>query len=123
MAVIRFPESVGIGKSGIRTGNGSLEIKRPSYLKRAEQADLLEISSEAKERFEKENLVKLDRIRLMKEAAGFKSMLTDINWKEADLRNIYRLRNIVNAKMKLAEGVYDNPGDDMLKQMLDKPEV
>lgn len=121
MAAIRFPESVGTGNNGIRTGNGPLEKSRPSYIKRANTADMLEISSEAKERFKRENLVKLDRIRLMKEAAAYKATLADdIDWKGADLRNVYRLRNILDARDKLERGVYDNPPDEMLRVMIDK---
>ena len=124
MAAIRFPESVGIGNNGIRTGSGPLEKNRPSYLKRDIAADMLEISSEAKERFNRENLVKRDRIRLMKEAASYKAMLADyIEWKDADLRNVYRLRKIIDAKVNLSVGAYDDPGDEMISKMLDKPEV
>jgi len=124
MAAIRFPESVGIGNRGIRTGSGPLENKRPSYVKRAGAADMLEISSEAQERFRSENLVLLDRIRLMKEAGKFRAMLADdIDWRGADLRNVYRLRNIVEARRKLADGVYDDPSEEMLRSMLEGPEL
>jgi len=124
MTAIRFPGSVGFGNSGIRTDNGPLEMNRPGYIKRAETADMLEISSEAKERFNEENLVRLDRIRLRKEAAAYKAMLAEhIEWKGGDLRNVYRLRKIIDAKVNLAVGVYDNPDDAMLAKMLDKPEV
>ena len=124
MAAIRFPESVGTGNNGIRTGNGPLEKSRPSYIKRANTADMLEISSEAKERFNEENLVRLDRIRLRKEAEGYKAMLAEhIEWKGGDLRNVYRLRKIIDAKVNLAVGMYDNPDDAMLAKMQAKPEV
>jgi len=123
MTAIRFPGSVGFGNSGIRTDNSPLEMKKPGYIKRVETADMLEISSEAKERFQSENLVRLDRIRLRKEAESYKAMLAEhIEWKGGDLRNVYRLRKIIDAKVNLAVGVYDNPDDAMLKKMLDKQE-
>ncbi len=124
MAAIRFPGSVGFGNSGIRTENGPFEMKKPDYIKRAQTADMLEISSEAKERFNEENLVRLDRIRLRKEAESYKAMLAEhIEWKGGDLRNVYRLKKIIDAKVNLAVGVYDNPDDAMLAKMLDKPDV
>ena len=124
MAAIRFPGSVGFGNSGIRAENSPLEMKKPRYIKRAETADMLEISSEAKERFNEENLVRLERIRLRKEAVTYRAMLAEhIDWRGGDLRNVYRLRKIIDARVNLAVGLYDDPDNDMLKKMLDKPEL
>jgi hypothetical protein len=124
MTIIRFPGSVGFGNSGIKPDSGPFDMKRPGFIKRARTADMLEISPEAKERFNEENLVRLDRIRLRKEAESYKAMLAEhIEWKGGDMRNVYRLRKMIDAKVNLAVGVYDNPDDAMLTKMLDKPEI
>ncbi len=124
MNAIHFPGSFGIGSNSSRTEMGRHEIKRNSFARTHGGSDVIEISAEAKNRFEKENLVRLDRIRLQKETEKYRRELAEyIDFKEADLRNIYRLDKIRDARRKLYEGFYDNPPDEILKKLVEKPDL
>ncbi|HOP63827.1 MAG TPA: hypothetical protein PK358_13345 [Spirochaetota bacterium] len=124
MDAIRFPGSYGIGNNSGRTEMGRHDIKRSGFSGTRGGSDVIEISPEAKDRFERENLVRLDRIRLKKETESYRRKLADyIDFKEADLRNIYRLDKIREARRKLYEGLYDNPSDEILKKLVEKPDL
>jgi len=125
MTAIRFPNSVGIGSNGSRTEGGRHEVKGPRRVVKTDRgSDVIEISSEAKIRFEKENLVKLEKVKLLKEARIYSSALAeDIKFKEADLRNVYRLGKISDAKEKIRDGFYDLNEDFVLGKLLKKPEI
>ena len=125
MNAIRFPGSVGISSNGSRTESSHHEVKKPLYIKHGNNSnDMLDISEEAKLRFEKDTLIKLDRVKLKKEAENYRQELTEyIDFKEADLRNIYRLDKIRDARRKIFEGIYDNPPDEILKKLVAKPEL
>ena len=125
MTAIRFPNSVGIGSNGSRTDGTHHEMKGPRRIVKTDRgSDVIEISSEAKIRFEKENLVRLEKVRLVKEAKAYSADLAeDIRFKEADLRNVYRLGKIADAKEKIRNGFYDLNEDFVLRKMLQKPEV
>lgn len=124
MNAIHFPGSFGIGSNSNRTEMGRHEIRRSSFAKTHGGSDMIEISAEAKDRFERENLVRLDRIRLKKETEIYRGELEEyIDFKEADLRNIYRLDKIRDARRKLHDGFYDNPPDEILKKLVEKPDL
>jgi hypothetical protein len=124
MNAIHFPGSISTGNNGSRTEMGRHEIKRNNFAKTHGGSDVIEISAEAKNRFEMENLVRLDRIRLKKETDYYRRELAEyIDFKEADLRNIYRLDKIRDAKRKLYDGFYDNPPDEIFKKLVEKPDL
>jgi len=125
MTAIRFPNSVGIGGNGNRTGNSHHEMNGPRRIVKTDRgSDVIEISSEAKVRFEKDNLVKLERVKLLKDVKEYSASLAeDIRFKEADLRNVYRLGKISDAKEKIRNGFYDLNEDFVLRKLLEKPEV
>lgn len=121
MTAIRFPNSVGIGSSNSRTdlrhdGRG---IK--AFNKTVRGSDVIEISSEAKNRFEKDNLVKLEKVRLFKEALKYRVDLnSEIKFSEGDLRNIHRLNRITDVKEKMKNGFYDVYENSILEKIIDK---
>ena len=125
MTAIRFPNSVGIGSNGNRTDGSHHEVKGPRRIVKSDRgSDVIEISSEAKIRFEKENIVKLEKVKLLKEARIFAASLTqEIRFKEADLRNVYRIGKIFEARDKLENGFYDKNEDFVLGKLLEKPEI
>ncbi len=125
MTAIRFPNSVGIGSNGNRTDGSHHEVKGPRRIVKSDRgSDVIEISSEAKIRFEKENIVRLEKVKLFKEAQVYSLNLADeIRFKEADLRNVYRLGKISEARDKLGSGFYELNEDFVLRKLLEKPEV
>lgn len=125
MTAIRFPNSVGIGSNGSRTDNSHPEMKGPRRIIRTDRgSDVIEISPEAKIRFEKDNLVKLERVKLLKEAKKYSSDLAEnIRFKDADLRGVYRLNKISEARDKLRVKFYDHNENFVLRKLLEKPEV
>jgi len=125
MTAIRFPNSVGIGSNGNRADNSHHEMKGPRRIVKTDRgSDVIEISSEAKVRFEKDNLIRLERVKLLKDVKEYSvSLAEDIHFKEADLRNVYRLGKISGAKEKIRDGFYDLNEDFVLRKLLEKPEV
>jgi anti-sigma28 factor (negative regulator of flagellin synthesis) len=125
MIAIRIPNSVGIGSNGSRADSSHHEVKGPRRIARADRnSDVIEISSEAKIRFEKENVVRLERVKLLKDAKNYSAELAeDIKFKEADLRNVYRLGRISDAKEKIRDRFYDLNEDFVLRKLLEKPEI
>ncbi len=125
MTAIRFPNSVGIGGNGSRTGSSHHEMNGPRRIVKTDRgSDVIEISSEAKVRFERDNLVKLERVRLLKDVKEYSASLAeDIRFKEADLRNVYRIGKIFEAKEKIKNGFYERNEDFVLRKLLEKPEV
>jgi len=125
MTIIRFPNSVGIRSNGGRAENSFYEAKRPKLIGNAyRNADVVDISTEAKKRYEKDNLVKLERIRLHKEAVEFFKVLNEAgNIGESDLRRIYRPRKIAEVRDKLDSGFYERSEEVILRKMLEKPEI
>ena len=123
MTAIRFPNSVGIGSN--RTDNSHLDLKGPRRLvKTGRSGDVIEISSEAKDRFIKDNLVRLERVKLLKDAKEYITVLADdIKFKEADLRNVYRLDKISEAKEKIKNRFYDLNEDLVIEKVLKNPEL
>ena len=120
MTIIRFPNSVGIRSNGGRAENSFYEAKRPKLIGSAcRNADVVDISTEAKKRYEKDNLVKLEKIRLHKEAAEYFKVLDEaINIRKSDMRNIYRPRKIAEVRDKTASGFYERSEDVILRKIL-----
>ncbi len=125
MTAIRFPNSVGIGSNSSRTDRSHIEAKGTRRIITSERGnDVIEISSEAKVKFEKDNLVRLEKVKLLKEAKNYLEVLAeDIRFKEADLRNVYRLGKISEAKSRVRDNFYDRYEKFIIEKMLDKPEV
>jgi len=125
MTAIRFPNSVGIGSNGSRTDNSHLDLKGPRRVITTDRgSDVIEISSEAKKRFEKENIVRLEKVKLLKEAKVYSATLADeIKFKDADLRNVYRLNRISDARDRIKEKFYDHNEEPVLRKLLDNPEI
>jgi hypothetical protein len=122
MTTIRFPNSVGIRSNGGRAENSFHEAKRPKLIGNAcRNADVVDISTEAKRRYEKDNLVKLEKIRLHKDAAEYLKVLDKtLGIREPDPRNVYRPAKIAEVKDKLASGFYERSEDVILRKILEK---
>ena len=123
MAIIKFPDSVSIRGHGGGSGlnwydiSNSRKINYPN-----ERPDLVEISPEAKMKFNKDNLIKLERVKILKEAREYSKNLADIiRFKDADLRKIYRLNKITDANNKLSSEFYSDNEDTILRKMIDMP--
>lgn len=125
MTAIRFPNSVGIGTNGSRADNSHSEMKGPRRIVKNDRgSDVIEISSEAKVRFERDNLIKLERVKLLREVKEYSASLAeDINFKDADLRDVYRPGKISVAREKIRNGFYERNEDFVLRKLLEKPEV
>lgn len=125
MTIIRFPNSVGIRSNGGRAESSFHEAKRPKLIGNAyRNADVVDISTEAKKRFEKDNLVRLEMTRLHKEAAEYFQFLSEAaDIRDSDLRKVYRPWKIAEVREKLGSGFYDRSEDVILKKMLEKPEI
>ena len=125
MTIIKFPDS-----SEIRMGSGGADMNRyetgagrnTDYSK--DRSDIVEISVEAKMKFNKDNIVKLEKVKAMKEAREYSDNLDAIiKFKEADLRKIYRLNKINDANNKLSAKFYSENEDSVLRRLLDMPNV
>ena len=116
MKIIPYPGS-GLTKRGNSSENHRMDYDKPLYLKRQKSGgDKIEISAEAKLRFQQDNIVKLDRARLMKEAREYFSELDrDINFSDADHRRNVRGEKIAEAKIKSENGFYDNMENNILR--------
>jgi len=126
MTAIRFPNSVGIGtNNNSRTDRSRIDLKGPRRIVTTERgSDVIEISSEAQIKFEKDNLVRLEKVKLLKEAKNYLNILAeDIKFKEADQRNVYRPGRIFDTKDNISAKFYEFNEEFVLRKMLDKPEV
>ncbi len=124
MTAIRFPNSVGIGSGGGRTDSHHETRGVRGLIKSHKSSDVIEISTEAKNRFAKDNLIRLEKVKLMKEAKDYRIELNEeLKFKEADLRNVYRMIKISDAKSKLKEGFFDLYEDYIIKKIINKPEI
>lgn len=125
MTAIRFPNSVGIGSNGSRTENNHRDVKGPRRIVKTDRnSDVIEISSEAKLRFAKDNVIRLEKVKLLKEAEKYSvNLAEDINFKEADLRNVYRPGKISETKDKMRDSFYDLNEDFVIRKLIGKPEV
>ncbi len=121
MKIIPYPGS-GLTKRGNSSENHRMDYDKPLYLKRQKSGgDKIEISAEAKLRFQQDNIVKLDRARLMKEAGEyFKELDRDLNFADADNRRKLRGEKIAEAKIKSENGFYDNMENNILRIIAEK---
>ena len=125
MTIINFPDSANIkghggGSDLSRYDSGS--SRKIVYPK--DRSDIVEISPEAKMQFNKDNLIRLEKIKILKEAREYSKNLTEIiRFKEADLRKIYRLNKITDASNKISSKFYSENEDSVLRRLLDMPTV
>ena len=125
MTTIKFPDS-----SGIKMGSGGSNLNRyevsdgnkTGYSR--DRSDIVEISIEAKMKFNEDNIIRLEKVKVLKEAREyFKSLDEIIKFKEADLRKIYRLNRIIDANSRMSSKFYSENEDSVLKRLLDMPNV
>ncbi len=123
--IITFPART----NALQKKNGNEQTygheKKPLYLLRnSSRHDSLEISKEARARFEENKTIDMGKERLKKEAAEYRRMLEgEIRFKEADLRKVYRLDRILEAKEKIESGFYDHLSNDDLSSIFKKPVI
>ena len=125
MTIIKFFDS-----SGIKMGGGGVDLNRyevndgrkTGYSK--DRSDIVEISLEAKMKFNEDNLIKLEKVKTLKEAREYHKYLDEIiKFKEADLRKIYRLHKITDANNKISSKFYSENEDLVLRKLLDIPPI
>lgn len=116
MKIIPFPGS-GLTKRGNSSENYRMDENRPLYLiKKKNGSDKIEISAEAKMKFQQEKIVKLNKARLVKEAREFFTELDrELHFADSDPRKAMREYKIAEAKLKLSSGFYDNMENNILK--------
>jgi len=121
MKIIPYPGS-GLTKRGNSSENHRMDYDKPLYLKRQKSGgDKIEISAEAKLRFQQDNIVKLDRARLLKEAREyFRELDRELNFASADHRSNARGYKTAEVKMKLESGFYDNIENNILRIIAEK---
>jgi len=125
MSVIKFPDSVSIRGNG---GGSVLNLydagdaRKIIYPK--DRSDIVEISLEAKLKFNEDNLIRLEKVKILKEAREYSKNLAEIiRFKDADLRKIYRLNKIAESNNKISSKFYSENEDSVLRRLLDMPNV
>lgn len=121
MKIIPYPGS-GLTKRGNSSENHRMDYDKPLYLKRQKSGgDKIEISAEAKLRFQQDNIVKLDRAKLLKEAREyFRELDSELKFASADPRINARGDKIAEVKMKYESGFYDNMENNILRIIAEK---
>ncbi len=121
MKIIPFPGS-GLTKRGNSSENYRMDANRPLYLKRKESlSDRLDISTEARMKFQQEKIVKLGKARLAKEAQElFTKLDRELLFYGSDPRKSTRKDRIVEAKLKLDNNFYNNMENNILKILVEK---
>ena len=119
MNAIHFPESMAI--SGNKPKGDLVHYERShgkasSYRK---GSDSIEISQAARERFERENLVKLDRVRLKNESLKYMEELKEY-FADGDRRKILRLGKVVEIKDNMKANFYNNLPETEMEKMVEK---
>ena len=125
MSVIKFPDSVNIrgnGRDSVLNWYDASEGRKIVYPK--DRPDIVEISLEAKIKFNEDNLIRLEKVKILKEAREYSKNLAEIiRFKEADLRKVYRLNKITDANNKILSKFYSENEDNVLRRLLDTPNV
>ena len=125
MTIIKFLDSSGIRGNGRGSDLNWHEIsegRKIGYSK--ERSDIVEISPEAKMKFNEDNLIRLEKVRILKEAREYSKHLAEIiRFNEADLRKIYRLNKITDANNKIISKFYSENEDSVLKRLIDMPNI
>lgn len=121
MKIIPFPGS-GLTKRGNSSENYRMDANRPLYLyKKKSGNDRLDISDEAKMKFQQEKIVKLNKARLVKEAQElFIKLDKELLFSGSDPRKIIRKDRIVEAKLKLDNNFYNNMENNILEIIVEK---
>ena len=121
MKIIPYPGS-GLTKRGNSSENHRMDYDKPLYLKRQKSGgDKIGISAEAKLRFQQDNIVKLDRAKLLKEAREyFRELDSELKFASADPRINARGDKIAEVKMKYESGFYDNMENNILRIIAEK---
>lgn len=121
MKIIPFPGS-GLTKRGNSSDNYRMDANRPLYLnKKKSGRDRLDISAEAKMKFQQENIIKLNKARLVKEARElFTKLDKELHFSDSDPRKTMRENKIVEAKLKLDSSFYNNMENNILKIIVEK---
>jgi hypothetical protein len=121
MKIIPFPGS-GLTKRGNSSENFRMDSNRPLYLNRKKSgSDIIEISAEAKIKFQQEKIVKLDRAKLLKEAREYYTELNkELHFTDSDPRKTMRGEKISETKIKLSSGFYDNMENNILEIIAEK---
>jgi hypothetical protein len=125
MTIIKFPDSGSIkGNSGGSDLNGYDAGNSRKIIYPKDRFDIVEISPEAKMKFNEGNLIRLEKVKILKEAREyFKDLAEIIRFKEADLRKIYRLNKITDANNKILSEFYSENEDSVLRRLIDMPNV
>ena len=121
MKIIPFPGS-GLTKRGNSSENYRMDANRPLYLvKKKSGSDILDISAEAKMKFQQEKIVKLNRARLVKEAQKYFAILDmEFHFADSDPRNIIRGERVAEGKLKLSSNFYKNEESSILRIIAEK---
>ena len=121
MKIIPFPGS-GLTKRGNSSENYRMDANRPLYLnKKKSESDIIDISAEAKMKFQQENIIKLNKARLVKEARElFTKLDKELHFSDSDPRKTMRENKIVEAKLKLDSSFYNNMENNILKIIVEK---
>jgi len=125
MTIIKFPDSTNIrgnGGGSVLNWHDTGESRQIVYSK--DRTDIVEISPEAKMKFNEDNLIRLEKVKALKEAREYLKDLTEvIRFKEADLRKIYRLNKITDANNKILSEFYSENEDRVLRRLIEMPNV
>lgn len=121
MKIIPFPGS-GLTKRGNSSENYRMDANRPLYLyKKKSGNDRLDISDEAKMKFQQEKIVKLNKARLVKEAQElFIKLDKELLFSGSDPRKIIRKDRIVEARLKLDNNFYSKMENNILEILVEK---
>ena len=121
MKIIPFPGS-GLTKRGNSSENYRMDANRPLYLyKKKSGNDRLDISDEAKMKFQQEKIVKLNKARLVKEAQElFIKLDKEFLFSGSDPRKIIRKDRIVEARLKLDNNFYSKMENSILEILVEK---
>ncbi len=121
MKIIPFPGS-GLTKRGNSSENYRMDANRPLYLyKKKSGNDRLDISDEAKMKFQQEKIVKLNKARLVKEAQElFIKLDKELLFSGSDPRKIIRKDRIVEARLKLDNNFYSKMENSILEILVEK---
>ena len=121
MKIIPFPGS-GLTKRGNSSENYRMDANRPLYLyKKKSPSDRLDISDEAKTKFQQEKILKLNKARLVKEAQElFTKLDKELLFSGSDPRKSIRKDRVADARLKLDNNFYNNMENNILKIIVEK---
>lgn len=121
MKIIPFPGS-GLTKRGNSSENYRMDNNRPLYLNRKKSgSDIIDISAEAKNKFQQEKIVKLDKAKMLKEARDYYNVLnSELQFADSDARRSVRGEKIAEARLKMDSGFYSNMENNIIKIIAEK---